>query len=273
MGGRSGKPKIRRTSSATAATHDPPRRLNFGHPDFALRVAATGYHGTDDPVGAFFVSYDRGRDWSGPYRFNGMMDDPNLVGLQNTSRTSYLVAGPESCLIFMAGRKTGIQHASRLDKPFVVETTDGGETFRFVSWIVPWTDQHRAVMPSAVRTQDGKIVVALRRRNPRDDGQLCWIDAYVSADNRRTWSFLSKVCETGLHNGNPPGLAVLKDGRLACAYGNRTTRRMLVRLSSDGGATWGEEVVIRDNPLGYRLSSADPERGRRIDGDLLLHVR
>jgi hypothetical protein len=230
-----------------------PGNINFGHPEFALRVAATGYHGTDDPVGVFFVSYDRGRTWSGAYRFSGLMDGPNLEGMENTARTSYLVTGPDSCLIFMAGRKTGIQHASRLDKPFVVETTDGGATFRFVSWIVPWTDQHRAVMPSAVRTQDGKLVVALRRQNPRDDSQPCWIDAYVSADNGLTWSFLSKVGETGLQNGNPPGLAVLRDGRLACAYGNRTTRRMLARLSSDGGATWGEEIVIRDNPLGYDI--------------------
>ncbi len=30
----------------------------FDHDGFALRVAATGYHATDDPVGRFFVSFN-----------------------------------------------------------------------------------------------------------------------------------------------------------------------------------------------------------------------
>jgi Neuraminidase (sialidase) len=74
------------------------------------------------------------------------------------------------------------------------------------------------------------------------------VDAYGSADNGKTWSFLSRVGETGgaLQNGNPPALVALKDGRIACAYGDRRTARIMIRLSFDGGKTWGDELVARD---------------------------
>jgi hypothetical protein len=43
------------------------------------------------------------------------------------------------------------------------------------------------------------------------------VDAYGSADSGRTWTFLSRVGESGgkEQNGNPPALAALKDGRIA----------------------------------------------------------
>ena len=244
-----------------------PGNINFKDSGFALRVAATGYHGTNDPKGRFFFSYDRGKTWKGSYRFNELNDDPNLAGMEITARTSYLVTGPDSCQVFMAARNPDLEHASRLDKPFVAETIDGGKTFQFISWIVSWTDQYRAVMPSTVRTEEGKIIVAARRRNPRDEEQPCWIDAYVSDDNAHSWSFLSNVGLTGVHNGNPPALAVLNDGRLACSYANRSTRQMLVRFSNDDGKTWGEEVVLRDNPLSYDMGY--PQLVQNADGKMV----
>ena len=231
-----------------------PGNIEFGHPDFTLRVSATGYIESDDTEGRFFISYDRGKTWGGPYRFNELNKDNNLEGMQISSRTSYVVTGRNSARIIMTARNPKLQYASRRDKPFVAETTDGGKTFKFISWVVPWTDEcNRAAMPSTVQTKDGKIIVAVRVRNPRDGDIPCWIDTYVSEDKGRNWSFLSKVGETGLHNGNPAGLALLADGRLACCYANRTLRQMLVCISSDGGATWGEEIVIRDNPYEYDL--------------------
>jgi hypothetical protein len=245
-----------------------PGNINFGHRDFALRVSSTGYHGNDDPVGSFFISYDRGRTWQGPYRFNELLNSSELKGMEITARTSYLVTGDNSAQIILTARNPELQFASRRDKPFVAETTDGGRTFRFISWVVPWEgEDNRAAMPSTVRTADGKLVVAVRVRNPRDADMPCWIDSYVSEDNGRTWSFLSKVGETGLHNGNPAGLAVLADGRLACTYANRDLRKMLIRYSSDNGASWGEEIVIRDNPhtedMGY------PQLRQNSDGKLV----
>jgi len=219
-----------------------PGGIAFQAPGFAMRVVGTGYHGADDANGSFFVSDNRGKDWKGPYQFNGLVDDPNLKGREITGRTEYLVTGPDSCLLFLSSR--GSDEAYR-DKSFVAETTDGGKTFQFISWIVPLDDPYRAVMPAASRLKDGSLVAALRRRQ-HGTGD-CWVDAYGSTDHGRTWRFLSRVGETGRENGNPPALVALEDGRLACAYGDRSRARMYLRLSSDGGKTWDEEVVLRDD--------------------------
>lgn len=230
-----------------------PGNIQFGHPDFAMRVGATGYHGNDDPKGHFYYSYDRGRTWKGPWRFNELNDAPQLLGIEITSRTSYFITGAESAQVIMTARKPGIEWSDRLDKPFLVETNDGGKSFQFVSWIVPWSDNNRAAMPSSVKLPSGKMVVAARRRNPFNPNQIDWIDCFSSIDNGRNWSFLSKVAETGFHNGNPPGLAMLRDGRLACCYGNRNRSEILVRFSTDNGNSWEEETVLRENPLDHDI--------------------
>ena len=98
----------------------------------------------------------------------------------------------------------------------------------------------------------------------------CWIDAYGSTDGT-SWTFLSRVGETGGWNGNPPALACLSDGRLCCVYGNRTERTMIARLSHDKGLSWDAELVLRadfssvdDEPdLGY------PRLVQRRDGCLV----
>lgn len=244
-----------------------PGNIDFGHAGFALRVVTTGYHGSEDPKGHFYFSYDRGKSWQGPFQFNGLNEDPRLEGLEITARTDYLINGENSILIMMAARNPELEFGSRRDKPFVAETTDGGKTFQFVSWVVPWSDDYRAVMPSTVRLSEKNLVVATRRRNPFDTDQPCWIDAYHSQDNGKTWSFLSKVTETGIHNGNPPALTSLSDGRLVCCYANRITTQVLVRYSEDEGKTWGGEIVIRDNPLGYDLGY--PQITQNPEGELV----
>ncbi len=250
-----------------------PGEINFKAPGFAMRVMADGYHGSTDKVGSFFISDDKGKNWRGPYRFNGLMADPNLAGTDCTSRTGYLVTGPNSCLVFMTarpkkdfqkppkGQETGTIDGGKpspwvnaWDKPYVAETTDGGKSFHFVSWIVPLRGEFRAAMPAICRLKDGSIVVALRaNRAEKDEGGVAYmaghVDAYGSADNGKTWRFLSRVGETGgaMQNGNPPALVALKDGRIACAYGDRRSARIKIRISSDGGKTWGDELVARDD--------------------------
>jgi hypothetical protein len=114
-----------------------------------------------------------------------------------------------------------------------------------MTWIVPMNDPYRAVKPAVARLEDGSTVAALRRR--MIDKDVCWVDAYGSGDNGKTWRFLGRVDETGERNGNPPALVALRDGRLACAYGDRSRVKLFVRLSSDGGKTWGDEMVVRDD--------------------------
>jgi hypothetical protein len=236
-----------------------------------MKVMADRYHGHTDKAGSFFVSYDKGKNWQGPYRFNGLMQDPNLLGTQCTSRTGYLVTGPKSCLIFMSarpkdfkkekGQATGTvdggkpsQWVDENDKSYVAETTDGGNSFHFVSWIAPLSGPFRAVMPAVCRLKDGSIVATVRanrvERDAKGEGYMAGhVDAYGSADNGKTWSFLSRVGETGgkEQNGNPPALAGIKDGRIACAFGDRRSAQIKARMSSDGGRTWGDELVARDD--------------------------
>jgi len=131
------------------------------------------------------------------------------------------------------------------DRAFCARTRDGGQSFTFLNWLTPLDDPHRSVMPSTVRLPDGRLVSAVRRR--RTDANICWVDAYTSPDEGASWQFLSQVGDTGAWNGNPPALARLPDGRLCCAFGNRDRRVMLARLSADGGRTWPDELVLRDD--------------------------
>jgi len=232
-------------SGMTWTTFDPPNYVgdggsagpgpgvDFAHPDFAMRVDEEEY----------YVSYDRCQSWQGPYQ-TGTFGEPTVDTWENTSRTDYIVNGPNDCLVFMSVKPVG--GAFGTDRAFCVRTTDGGLTFQFQGWIVPPGDPYRAVMPSTVRCSPTKLVSALRRRN-MDESCDAWVDVYVSDDNGVTWSFLSQVGETGCSNGNPPALARLSDGRLCCVYGNRTDVRMYMKYSDDEGASWSEQITLRDD--------------------------
>ena len=253
------------------ALRDLPEPLDFTAPGFVMRVFGTGYHASEQRRGGFYVSADRGVSWRGPYRFNGLEDCEALRAmgggdLEMTPRTDYLASGPRDCLALLSARNWQTWGADRV---FCVRTSDGGLTFQFVSWMVPPADPYRAVMPSTVRCPPNKLVSAVRRREMGTD--RCWVDAYVSADGGSSWSFLSKVGDTGGENGNPPALARLRDGRLCCAYGNRTRRQMLARLSADEGRAWGDEIVLRDGfaSLDEDADFGYPRLAQRADGSLL----
>ncbi|HUW20239.1 MAG TPA: sialidase family protein, partial [Sedimentisphaerales bacterium] len=233
-----------------------PGGINFAHPDFAWRTESY------TSQGQFFISYDRGHNWQGPYTCGALMSHPELAGLNNSSRTDYVVNGPDDCLIGMS-----VNGCGPTDRAFMARTTDGGATFNFVSWINPEPCTTRGVMPSTVRISENKLVTTLRRKNPGD-----WIDAFVSYDNGSSWSFLSKVADTYTWNGNPPALVRLTDGRLACACGNRLDRTIEARISEDEGATWTAEIILRGD---YQTDIYnDPDLGycrmvQRPDGKLV----
>ena len=244
--------------------------MDFEAPDFALRVCGMGYHGNAIDEPCFYYSYDRGATWNGPFRFAGMENMNELEGITHiTPRTDYRVLGSNSCQVFASATGGPFE-----DKTFVMETGDGGLSFSFVSWVVPPTDPYRAVMPQTVAVGDETLVSVMRRRDKPGTRTECWLDAYASSDGGRSWSFLSKVAYTGFgdSNGNPPAMTRLEDGRLIVAYGNRSLRMLMCRLSEDNGKTWGDEIILRDD-LRYDGRFADfgyPRVMQRPDGKILV---
>ena len=241
---------------------DYPGDINFAHPDFTMRVATN----------KFFISYDRGRSWQGPYNL------PDFgLGQRLTARTDYIVNGPRDCMVFLSTIEPRVQAALQ-DRAFCARTNDGGRTFEFVSWMTSEPFTIRSVMPSTIRWSDRRLVSAMRRRLDVDISgpqkwRKCWIDVYESPDNGRSWRFLSQVAETGKSNGNPPSLVRLRDGRLCVTYGYRGVcnkyryreepQGIRARISADGGKTWGHEIDLRNDALtwdlGYTRSLQRPD--------------
>lgn len=235
-----------------------PTGVDFTQPGLALRVEGNGYHGNRGA--AWYVSADRGLSWRGPHPLSGLMEAPELADLEFTGRTAYLVRGPGQLDLYASARRRPDAAPLRVaipEKPFLARTQDGGLSWRFVSWMVPWSDPYRAVMPAPVRLSADELVAAVRRKSPDHN----WIDVYASTDDGSSWAQRSRVAETeddNCYNGNPPALIALRDGRLCCAYGNRSTRRILASFSSDGARTWSAPQVLRD---GFESANGWPDLG------------
>ena len=223
------------------------KAIDFTSSGFVMRVEGEGYHGNKGA--RWFYSENRGASWMGPFTFGTLLTHPELKEREFTGRTAYIVNGSNELFLFLSVReltpeqKLGIRLA---EKTFMAKTVDGGRSFDLVSWIIPWSDQDRAVMPAPVRYSDTELVVTLRRRSKTNN----WIDCCGSTDNGKTWSFRSMVGyteEASQFNGNPPSMIKLQDGRLCCVYGNRTDRQIVCRFSSDAGMTWSDPRVLRDD--------------------------
>ncbi|HUW20647.1 MAG TPA: exo-alpha-sialidase [Sedimentisphaerales bacterium] len=231
-----------------------PGNIDFASPDFAMRV-------TD---GKFFISYDRGKTWKGPYKF------PDFGTDRLTSRTDYIVNGRNDCLLFLSAKESKVE-AGIQDRAFCARTTDGGKTFKFLSWMTGEPITVRSVMPSTVRISEKELVSAMRRRHDikrsdAPDTTKNWIDVYQSKDNGQSWEFLSKVADTdtGRRNGNPPSMVRLRDGRVCVTYGYRGEPcGIRARISADNGKTWGPEIHLRDDgrtwDMGYTRSVQRPD--------------
>ena len=228
--------------------------LDLSADGLALRVIGTGYHGSKRPEGAFLVSQDCGVNWSGPYQLTALMDEPQLRGMHFTGRTAYLLLR-DRLLLFAAARPSS--NGAGRDRAFVAQSTDGGLSFRFTGWITPADVPFRSVMPAPVVLPDGRLVAALRRRDPDHPEAVCWIDVTHSDDGGATWASPQRVAETGPQNGNPPALVQMPDGSLACVYGDRSSGTMQMRLSRDSGVTWMPPRVLRDDFTPDRYGDMD----------------
>jgi photosystem II stability/assembly factor-like uncharacterized protein len=225
--------------------------IDFTHPDFAMRLRMNN---TPPGHSRIYYSHDRCRTWAGPYQLP-LFDQKRIM-----ARTDYIVNGPHDAMAFVTAAKQN----GREGRVFCTRTTDGGQTWRFVSWIGPEPDGF-SIMPATVRLSDTTLVTTIRRREGREH----WIDVYRSTDDGQTWHLLKeRMTSTGGSVGNPPSLTRLPDGRLVVAYGYRSDPYGIrARISRDGGETWGDERVLRDDggcwDLGY------PRTVQRADGKLV----
>jgi len=224
-----------------------PGGFDFTHPDsaVALRMVSSsiGYS-------RFYYTSDRGKNWQGPYKV------PSYDRTGIAARTDYIVNGKHDLMAFITAHKVN----GKEGRVFAVRTTDGGKTWKFVSWIGPEPNGF-SIMPSSVRISETRILTTLRRK----EGEQHWIDAWVTDDNAATWRFLNRpTASTGGSVGNPPTLIKLKDGRLSLIYGYRAAPfGIRARLSGDNGLTWSEETVLRNDAgcwdLGYPRSVQRPD--------------
>ena len=198
--------------------------IDFTHADFAMTIRMEN---TNAGTSRFYFSYDRGHTWRGPYRLP-LFGQPGVMG-----RTDMIVNGSSDCIVCLTASKTN----SLEGRPFSARTTDGGLTWRFLSFIGPEPTGY-SIMPSTVRLSPSDLVTTIRRL----DKPKSWIDAYASHDNGESWSFLSTP-EPDTGEGNPPSLLRLADGRLCLTSGIRSRPyRIQARLSSDQGKTWSRAL-------------------------------
>ena len=194
------------------------------------------------------VSRDRGHTWSPVF-------DLPLDGLNALAgRESVLVRPDGTVLLFMMTvDKDGFNR-----HPLVYALPPGGTDFHFLSFITPkgdprgeadgdWTGTlrfagHRWFYPRGHMLPNGRMLCVLRAQ--RDPRGIMWRELYYSDDGGRSWGFLSRVNDFGA----PGSLVQLKDGRLVMVYGYRLMPSGIrATVSEDGGATWGPELIVRDD--------------------------
>ncbi len=217
--------------------------LNFKHEGFAMRIFATGYHGNDDPEGGFYYSYDRGATWEGPWYLGEIHKHPELRDHKITARTDYMVTGDKEMYLFISVRNENVQRLA------CIKTEDGGVSYEFVSWITPaeYDVYVNTVMSSTVQISEDKFIISYRKIYPAlSNREGNGVEVAITEDRGRTWNIMSQV-KYFESSSNPPALLELQDGRLICVYGDRHNSRLSGKYSEDGGKTWGEEYIIRDN--------------------------
>jgi len=226
-----------------------PGGINFAHPNFAMMCARTGLHA--GAVSWFYVSYDRCKNWEGPYWL------PLFGQAGIAARTDYIIDDPHPggsrCTWFLTAARANGQEGPVL----CARTTDGGQSIELLSWVTPAAEGY-SIMPASLRLSPTRLLCAVRcsSGDSAPTSPACWIDLYASDDNGASWAHLGRpVPDTG-RGGNPPTLAKLHDGRLCITFGFRNPPfGIFAVFSEDGGATWSTPLALREgagnHDIGY----------------------
>lgn len=227
--------------------------IDFTHPDFCMTMRFNNIHGGQSRL---YYSYDRGHNWKGPFIVPSF-GQPGVM-----ARSDYIVNGKHDCHVFLTASKSNGEEG----RVFCGRTTDGGLTWKFLSFVGP-EPVGFSIMPSTVRLSDDHLVMTRRCREGEDEEHHRWIDVWESRDNGKSWEFVEDaVLENG--EGNPPAMILLEDGRLCLTYGVRKAPfEMQARFSSDGGETWSEPFVLQTDGGGRDLGY--PRTLQRPDGKIV----
>jgi hypothetical protein len=232
-----------------------PAPIDFTDPETIVMCARTGLD--RGSISWFYVSRDRARSWQGPYR----LGDFGLPGI--SARTDIVPLGPRDALFLLTAVKTNGDEGH----VFAIRTRDGGQSFSFEGFVGE-EPQGFAIMPASLRLPGGDILSFIRCSAMVDGVRRGWIEQYRSSDAGRAWTLVGRPVPHVGYNGNPPTITRLADGRLVLVYGYRDAPYGLrARVSGDDGASWSEDIVLRDDggtpDLGY------PRTVLRPDGKLV----
>lgn len=229
--------------------------VDFLDPETIVMCARTGLDAGS--ISWFYVSRDRAHSWDGPYR----LGEFGLAGV--SARTDIVPLGAHDALFLL----TAVKADGNEGRVFAARTRDGGRSFSFEGFVGEEPEGF-AIMPASLRLPDGDILTFVRCATPRGQNRNAWIDLYRSTDEGRTWRYIGRPAPSVGHNGNPPTINRLPDGRLILIYGYRDVPFGLrAQLSEDEGETWATPIVLREDggtsDLGY------PRTVLREDGKVL----
>lgn len=235
-------------------SYAPEGPVNLFSPDTLIMSGATPAFLRPESQPWLRASTDGGRTWRRPILLP-MFDLPALSGCG-----SLFVRSDGLAMLGLAMTTED----GWMNRPLLYASRDGSD-WQFLTFITGRDPQDQSVStragsftfgakgayyPRLVELPSGRILCAIRRQ--RDARSVLWTELYASDDGGLTWGFLSRVNEWGA----PGDLVVMADGRLVCVYGYRVAPfGIRARVSSDGGASWGGEIVLRDDggswDLGY----------------------
>jgi hypothetical protein len=244
-------------------------RINFAHPDFALLCLMEGAR--EEGRAWIQYSYNRGKTWSRRHWL------PKFGYGTLHARTDYVVNGRDDCQIQLTG-SSDVAGAIKSMEVFTARTTDGGLHWERQGIIGSGSSN----MPSTVRLDGQRLVSAIRTARPINPAKPLsarnrtpYIEIHASDDNGKSWRLLytqntwSKDAgeDPDGDHGTPPSLVKLRDGRLLLTYARRGAYRICGKISADGGATWGPELVIRSNAGSWDIGY--PRTTQRDDGRIV----
>lgn len=223
--------------------------IDFSTPGFALMFQNMSTHYPSRSW--FYYTYDKGYTWNGPYRVP-------MMARAMSMRTDYTVLDKDTLLLGMtASREDGFEGVT-----FAGKLMDGGLKWEKLGDLGTEPVDGFRIMPSTCVLPDGSYVSATRCCIK---GGMRRLEIFKSVDQGKSWEMISTVGEsTDPKAGNPPAMCLLSDGKLLLVWGKRDAPQgMIAHTSADGGYTWSEGFVLRQDAscadLGYPCMVVRPD--------------